>query len=270
MKNEKSKFLLATLLVCAGVLALPIGADAEIPELDATEDRQHQSISGRDYVVKPKSEEQNYTIKGWHGSNFELEFDRHRNLPLWLASFSTNSLGAARKKIEGEGGDIWMYLFEIPVGKYVMLPADSLRGLAIAKQRGLRIDTPLIGNTNIAFSPQVGGSEFCNGDYIGWRSPWDQDEFMVCPEQKVAMFERESSLRAVITCDGEEMRANYEVGTSYIFGEEEDVRVLKSFDMFLQPTREQRQVGIVELIKAVRCEVIEERNWGPMDELNGN
>ena len=199
-------------LVCGATLILilffTVRSEAYVPPLDAAKDAYGISIGKgvTTYVVT-------HDIRAWHGTNTLLDDSGSKaDYPIWLSVNPTNSLAAAIKKLGGafvrslkanSQRNLVLYEMTVPKGNYVLLPANAARGLEIAREKRLMvsgrgtsgkknlISEPLMANPPDSFRNNIKDSGFCVSSLNGWRSPWDQNEFMVCPQKKTRIERRQ-------------------------------------------------------------------------------
>ena len=172
--------------------------------------------------------------RAWHGSDHKLDvwdlgiqhvppIPQLPDLPLWLSTWSTNSLAAGLLKVKQatnpvqgtkltkesfHGQKVYMHLFQIetPVELINLGPDSEGNRKILSRAAGLNKEGPAtMGKPS---SDAKGYTKaMCNlpkDDHspasFGWRSAWDQDEIMLCPK---AQGPRGANLKLIkrIECD---------------------------------------------------------------------
>lgn len=202
-----STFIVLASFVLAA-LVLP-GTEAKIPASDAKTDRWGQDITGKVYTTALNQ-------RAWHGSNLKLDESNLKSRPLWLATWSTNALGAAINACHARGvkrmkavafGDgqpaksctLYLHLFQIesPTKLVNLAPDAEANKRYLAEAAGLLdgldkedIEEEMTYLKSTMGNPSDWAKPYTNGmckkkdgtpASNGWRSAWDQDEIMLCP-----------------------------------------------------------------------------------------
>eukprot|EP01006_Ploeotia_vitrea_P035108 TRINITY_DN65838_c3_g12_i1.p1 TRINITY_DN65838_c3_g12~~TRINITY_DN65838_c3_g12_i1.p1 ORF type:complete len:331 (+),score=88.22 TRINITY_DN65838_c3_g12_i1:56-994(+) len=201
------------LLLLAATVAVQAMDHRILPKENTAHDRQGREITEQTYEAGG--------IKGWHGttssSDPETFFRMWGTDSLWLADYSSSALAAVflgKPKPEsglGKREPDFLYLFRANDGmkSLLNLPYRSAEenGKILKEFSSPAADTPVYamgqhsGRVRYTVIPQL-----CKR-YGGWRSPWDQNEFMICANQQVEHLE----LAAALVCDldGYKARALY-------------------------------------------------------------
>eukprot|EP01006_Ploeotia_vitrea_P015263 TRINITY_DN43040_c0_g1_i1.p2 TRINITY_DN43040_c0_g1~~TRINITY_DN43040_c0_g1_i1.p2 ORF type:complete len:289 (-),score=115.64 TRINITY_DN43040_c0_g1_i1:221-1087(-) len=169
-----------------------------------TTDRHGQDITGATYAMLPGT-------RAWHASDQQLNVQQLKTRPLWLGAYSSNALASGYKKATDNdipGDTVYLHLFELNSKK----PLTLLNLHQDSAANRDRLDPllkepfgPTMGNpSSPKFGPQLAplitGSNLCK-QYAGWRSAWDQNEFMLCPAAQSL------ALVATFTCDVKKIEA---------------------------------------------------------------
>jgi len=129
----------------------------------------------------------------YHGTPASKPGNGMESKPIWISPDAVQSIAAGRKHRETGARDCF-FLWHVKVkSELTLYPLPPCGPAALTALNTFIAESPIVKATTGLFGVTATGSiegkivAICDewdGTYDGWRSPWDQDEIMICPGSK--------------------------------------------------------------------------------------